>query len=132
MAIDDLIAIRSETVAGFESIPHPRIPLPRDLYRASGYERDNSMGTNLANDDEMRTLAEQVNAAARNDWRATPLVPGASVSSADIAVSNPADRRQVIGNWQAADSATVERALANAVAAQPGWYGTPSASRAAS
>ena len=131
VAIDDLIRDPVETVAGFESIPHPRIPLPRDLYRASGYERDNSMGINLANDDQLRTLAEQVNAATRNDWRATSLVPGASVSSADIVVTNPADRRQVIGHWQAADSATVERALANAVAAQPGWNRTPAASRAA-
>jgi RHH-type proline utilization regulon transcriptional repressor/proline dehydrogenase/delta 1-pyrroline-5-carboxylate dehydrogenase len=34
-------------------------------------------------------------------------------------VTNPADRREVVGQWQAADSATVERALQNAVAAHP-------------
>src|SRR5690606_26937047 len=48
-----------------------------------------------------------------------------------IAVTNPADRRQRVGQWQAADAATVERALANAVDAQPAWDATPAASRAA-
>ena len=36
-------------------------------------------------------------------------------------MTNPADRREIVGQWQAADSATVEQALRNAVAAQPAW-----------
>jgi RHH-type proline utilization regulon transcriptional repressor/proline dehydrogenase/delta 1-pyrroline-5-carboxylate dehydrogenase len=136
VAIDDLIRDPVETVAGFDSIPHPRIPLPRDLYRSQGHERDNSMGINLANDDQLRALAAQVNAAVRGDWRAAPLVPGANASGAPastsmIAVTNPADRRDIVGQWQAADSAAVEQALRNAVAAQPAWDATPAASRAA-
>jgi RHH-type proline utilization regulon transcriptional repressor/proline dehydrogenase/delta 1-pyrroline-5-carboxylate dehydrogenase len=131
VAIDDLVRDPVETVSGFESIPHPRIPLPRALYRSQGFDRDNSMGINLANDDQLRALAAQVNAATRDDWRATPLVPGASAAGADIAVSYPADRRQLVGQWRAADAATVERALRNAVAAQPQWDGTPAAARAA-
>jgi len=130
VAIDDLIRDPVETVAGFASIPHPRIPLPRDVYRAQGSDRDNSMGINLANDAQLRTLAEQVNAAV-TDWRAAPLVPGAKSSAASIAVTNPADRRQTVGQWQPADSATVEQALRNAVDAQPAWDATPAASRAA-
>ncbi|WP_425481313.1 bifunctional proline dehydrogenase/L-glutamate gamma-semialdehyde dehydrogenase PutA [Luteimonas gilva] len=130
VAIDDLIRDPVETVAAFESIPHPRIPLPVDLYRSQGFERDNSMGINLANDDQLRALAEQVNASTAN-WRAAPLVPGAKASGPDIAVTNPADRRQTVGQWQAADADTVEKALQNAVAAQPAWDRTPAASRAA-
>jgi RHH-type proline utilization regulon transcriptional repressor/proline dehydrogenase/delta 1-pyrroline-5-carboxylate dehydrogenase len=130
VAIDDLIRDPVETVAGFDSIPHPRIPLPRDLYRSQGHERDNSMGINLANDDQLRALAEQVNAATRSDWRAAPLVPGAKVSGASVAVANPADHRETVGQWQAADSAVVDQALRNAIAAQPAWDATPAASRA--
>ena len=131
VAIDDLIRDPVETVSAFDSIPHPRIPLPVDLYRSQGHERDNSMGINLANDAQLRALADQINAAVTGDWIAAPLVPGASVSSDRIAVTNPADRRQVVGHWQPADSATVEKALQNAVAAQPAWDATPAASRAA-
>src|SRR5688500_18033332 len=129
VAIDDLIRDPIETVAAFDSIPHPRIPLPVDLYRSQGFARNNSMGINLANDDQLRELAKQVNAATA-DWRAAPLVPGAKISGPNIAVTNPADRRQTVGQWQAADAETVERALQNAVAAQPAWDRMPAASRA--
>jgi RHH-type proline utilization regulon transcriptional repressor/proline dehydrogenase/delta 1-pyrroline-5-carboxylate dehydrogenase len=134
--IDELIRDPVETVSAFAAIPHPRIPLPVDLYRSQAApnqsaERDNSMGFNLANDDQLRALAEQVNAATTQDWRAAPLVPGATTVGPNIAVTNPADRRQTVGQWQAADAGTVERALQNAVAAQPGWDATPAASRAA-
>lgn len=78
------------------------------------------MGANLANDNDLRALAERINAAVR-PWRAAPLVPGAVVASAALPVTNPADRRQAVGEWQPADSAAVEKALANAVAAQPAW-----------
>lgn len=131
IAIGDLIQDPVETVAAFDSIPHPRIPLPADLYRSYGHDRTNSMGVNLANDQQLQTLAADVNAAARTDWRAAPLVPGANPAGPDIAVTNPADRREIVGQWKAADSVTVELALNNAVAAQAAWDATPAASRAA-
>ncbi|RDZ26087.1 bifunctional proline dehydrogenase/L-glutamate gamma-semialdehyde dehydrogenase PutA [Lysobacter silvisoli] len=130
VAIDELIQDPVETVSAFASIPHPRIPLPADLYRSFGYDRTNSMGVNLANDQQLHSLADQVNAAIK-DWRAAPLVPGANAGGPDIAVTNPADRRETVGQWRAADSATVELALKNAVAAQEAWDATPAASRAA-
>ena len=138
--IDDLVRDPVEVVAGFESIPHPRIPLPVDLYRSFAgpgrtAERSNSMGVNLANDDQLRALAGQIGAAVAaagpQGWQAGPLVPSAAAPGPDIAITSPADRRQRIGQWRAADAATVERALANAVAAQPAWDATPAASRAA-
>ncbi|WP_262378606.1 bifunctional proline dehydrogenase/L-glutamate gamma-semialdehyde dehydrogenase PutA [Luteimonas viscosa] len=140
VSIDDLVRDPVEVVAGFEAIAHPRIPLPVDLYRgftaSTGQDdRSNSMGVNLANDDRLRTLAEQVDAAVaaagEQGWRAAPLVPGAAIAGPDIAVTNPADRRQRIGQWQAADDAAVECALRNAVTAHPAWDATPAASRAA-
>ena len=139
VSIDDLIHDPIETVSAFDAIPHPRIPLPIDLYRSflaldSSNDRDNSMGLNLANDAQLHTLAQQINAAVASDpsksWRAAPLVPGANVSGAAIVVTNPADRRQTVGQWQPADSATVEKALQNAVVAQPAWDAMPAASRA--
>ncbi len=134
--IADLIRDPVETVAAFDSIPHPRIPLPVDLFRTPSAhnvptsDRNNSMGANLANDNDLRLLAERVNASVKS-WRAAPLVPGAVIATAASPVTNPADRRQVVGQWQPADASIVDRALQNAVAAQPGWDRTPAASRAA-
>ena len=128
----DLVADPVATVAAYESKPHPRIPQPLDLFRSYGEERNNSMGANLANDDTLAALAASINDAIR-DWQATPLVPGIEASglkSLPQAVTNPADRRERIGQWVPADAAAVDRALANAVAAQDGWDRMPAASRA--
>ncbi|MFN6507388.1 bifunctional proline dehydrogenase/L-glutamate gamma-semialdehyde dehydrogenase PutA [Xanthomonas translucens] len=129
VAIEDLIRDPVEAVSAFASIPHPKIPLPADLLRSQNHNRKNSMGANLANDNDLRALADQLNAAIK-PWQAAPLVPGAVLAGDALPVTNPADRRQVVGRWQPADAATVEKALANAVAAQPGWNRTPAASRA--
>ena len=135
VAIDDLIRDPVEQVAAFDAIAHPRIPLPVDLFRSFAASnphdtRSNSMGVNLANDDQMRTLADAIQTANRVSITATPLVPGAAGTGAAIAVTNPADRRDVVGHWHAADRATVERAITNAVDAQEAWNATPAASRA--
>lgn len=128
--IDELVRDPVEVVAAFEQIPHPRIPLPVDLYRSQNQPRDNSMGINLANDEQLRALAAELNNAGSGSWEAAPLVPGYSASGAKIPVTNPADRREVVGHWLPADSAAVEKALENAIAAQPGWDATPVDSRA--
>ena len=117
VSIRDLVADPCETVRTFSSKPHPRIPLPVGIY---GELRKNSMGVNLANDDELRTLAEAVN-APHAPWVAQPLVPGATSAEKPRAVTNPADRRETIGESRNADVATIDQALANGVAAQPEW-----------
>jgi RHH-type proline utilization regulon transcriptional repressor/proline dehydrogenase/delta 1-pyrroline-5-carboxylate dehydrogenase len=122
----ELVADPVATVEGFASIPHPRIPNPSQLFAP---ERINSMGVNLANENELAQLAASINAAVKA-WSAAPIVPGGKSSAAPVEVTNPADRRQVIGSWQPADTALVERALANAEAAFAPWDKTPAASRA--
>ncbi len=130
VAIDDLIRDPVEVVSGFASIPHPRIPLPVDLYRSQSHDRSNSMGVNLANDAQLAALAEQIRTAT-GPWTAGPLVPGATSAGDTIEVTSPADRRVRVGQWQAADTATVEQALRNATAAHADWNAMPAASRAA-
>ncbi|MFY2763685.1 bifunctional proline dehydrogenase/L-glutamate gamma-semialdehyde dehydrogenase PutA [Arenimonas sp. MALMAid1274] len=125
----ELVADPVAMVSAYASKPHTRIPQPVDLFRFAGEARNNSMGANLSNDDTLAALATSINAAVKT-WEARPLVPGASVSGAAVSVTNPADRRERIGQWLGADSAAVEKALANAVAAQDGWDRLPAASRA--
>ncbi|MDE2244720.1 MAG: bifunctional proline dehydrogenase/L-glutamate gamma-semialdehyde dehydrogenase PutA, partial [Xanthomonadaceae bacterium] len=124
--VRELVADPCETAAAHAHKAHPRIPLPINLYLPV---RINSMGFNSANDDDLRAMAAAVNAALA-PRRAAPLVPGVSSTGPEVAVSDPADRRRVIGHWQAADAATVEHALTQATAAQPDWDATPAESRA--
>ncbi|EIL99076.1 bifunctional proline dehydrogenase/L-glutamate gamma-semialdehyde dehydrogenase PutA [Rhodanobacter denitrificans] len=127
LPVRELVADPCETVRRFASIPHPRIPLPVNLY---GELRKNSMGINFSNDNELKALAEAV-ATKAGPWTAEPLVPGAKGNGPTVPVTNPADRRQAVGSYVSADAALVDQALANAVAAQPGWDRLPVASRAA-
>ena len=141
--VRELVADPCETVRSFASqhlsnLAHPRIPLPVNLYgenaalapSSNSVSRKNSMGVNFANDNELKTLADAVNANA-GPWNAGPLVPNARSSGPTLQVTNPADRRQTVGSYVAADSATVAQAITSAVAAQPGWDRLPAASRAA-
>jgi RHH-type proline utilization regulon transcriptional repressor/proline dehydrogenase/delta 1-pyrroline-5-carboxylate dehydrogenase len=130
----ELVADPVAAVDAYDAKPHPRIPQPLDLYRSFGEDRNNSMGANLSNDDTLASLAESINAAVRV-WEAGPLVAGARAEASGLkslpqVVSNPADRRERVGQWTGADAATVEKALANAVAAHDGWDALPAASRA--
>jgi len=136
--IKDLVADPVETVRGFASKPHPRIPQPIGLFGDSSsapsqnspsITRKNSMGVNFGNDNELKALADAVG-AVKADWSATPLVPGATSAEPLQDVTNPADRRVKIGTKQQADAATIDRSLTNAVAAQPAWDTLPVASRA--
>ena len=130
VAIDELIRNPVAAVESFASIPHPKIPLPRELLRSQNHDRTNSMGINFADDNTLKALAAQLDQYT-GPWQATALVPGAQPTGTAVTVTNPADRRQQVGSWTPADAATVERALANAAAAQPGWNATPAAGRAA-
>lgn len=126
LSIRDLVADPVEVVRHFTTKPHPRIPQPAGLF---GEQRKNSMGANLGNDNELKALADAI-AASAQAWTAVPLVPGGKSGAATIDVTDPADRRRVVGTWQPADAALVDKALANAVAAQPEWDRLPAAGRA--
>ncbi len=137
--VRELVADPCESVRRFPSIPHPRIPLPVNIYAGNAalaqhpnfVSRKNSMGVNFSNDNELKAMADAVNAHA-GPWTAGPLVPGGAAATATaMAVTHPADRRQTVGHYTPADAATVDRALANAVAAHQGWDRLPAASRAA-
>ena len=125
-AIADIVTDPATVVAGFASIQHPRIDTPEQLF---GDQRKNSMGINLANDNDLRQLANQMNAAIK-PWVAGPLVPGYQATQTALPVTNPADRRQQVGVWTPADAAGATAALENATAAQAAWDATPAAARA--
>ena len=125
----DLVADPVATVRANALSPHPHIPQPRDLFRSQNEPRTNSMGINLANDAQLRELATQINTAVK-PWSARPLVPGATAFGGSVKVTNPADRREAVGEYLAASEANVQQALANGVKAQPGWDALPAASRA--
>lgn len=126
LAIEDLVRDPCDTVATQGPGPHPRIPLPVGMF---GDTRRNSMGINLASATNLRELAAAI-AAESGPWHAAPLVPGYATRSMPRSALDPTDRRRLVGSVVDADADAVERALANAVAAQADWDRTPVAERA--
>src|SRR6516225_5479078 len=65
--IDEIIADPITRLARLPVKPHPRIPLPRDLYAP---ERKNARGLDLADPTTLTALREGLAAALRRPWRA--------------------------------------------------------------
>ena len=107
--------------------PHPRIPLPPDLYR----ERANSQGLDLNDETALRGLGAAFARFGGQRWQTGPLLAGAVHACAAQDITNPADRRDVVGQVVEADGTDVETALAAAEAYALSWQTTPAAMRAA-
>jgi RHH-type proline utilization regulon transcriptional repressor/proline dehydrogenase/delta 1-pyrroline-5-carboxylate dehydrogenase len=123
ISVDELAAdpVAQVAAASPPGAPHPRIALPRDLYGAA---RANSAGVDLASESSLAALAEAVSSSAARLWRAAA---SESATGPRLEISNPADRRDLVGHVIEADPAQVDRALATAAAATP----LPPATRAA-
>src|SRR5438477_189895 len=65
--IDDIVADPVARLAALPHKPHPKIPLPRDLFQP---ERCNSQGLDLADPHGLTELQAALAAAARRPWRA--------------------------------------------------------------
>lgn len=118
-------AAQAEGQAG---LPHPGIALPRALY---GAERANSSGIDLSNEHRLASLAGALLRPGAA-WQALPLIDGQPrTAGTPQPVTNPADRRDVVGQVTEATAADAADAVAAAVAAGPAWAATPPAERAA-
>jgi len=129
LPIEEVVADPVETVRALPDKPHPKIPLPADLY---GAERRNARGIDLSDPNTLERLAEGMRAALARPLVARPIVDGAEAASgAPRAITDPADRRRQVGEAFEADAETVARALDVAARAAPGWAATPAEERAA-
>jgi len=126
--IDEIIADPMARLRGLRRKPHPRIPLPRDLY---GAERRNSSGPDLSSRAELAALKSELEAAARHAWTAAPIVGGTELEGSTRAAHDPTHRVRTIGTVTDAGVEHVDRALARAAAAAPDWDATPASARAA-
>ena len=126
--IDEIVADPIAPLAALPQKPHPKIPLPRDLFQP---ERRNSQGLDLADPRALADLRQGLAEALRQPARAAPIVGGTELAGTKTSVFDPSDRRRQIGTVVAAGPEAVEQALARAVHAAPSWNNTPAEQRAA-
>src|SRR5215472_6694707 len=126
--IDKIIADPIAQLAGLPSKPHPRIPLPRDLYSPA---RRNSGGIDLNNPPALAALRLGLAEALRRPWTAGPIIGGIEQPSLGEPVLDPSDRRRQVGIVATAGPHELDRALARAQRSAPSWDRTPADERAA-
>jgi RHH-type proline utilization regulon transcriptional repressor/proline dehydrogenase/delta 1-pyrroline-5-carboxylate dehydrogenase len=126
--IDEIIADPISRLARLPVKPHPRIPLPRDLY---GPERANSRGLDLNDPSELTALRDALTEALAHSWTAAPIVCGVEQPGAGETALDPSDRRRRIGEVVAAGPKDVDQALARAMGSALFWDRTPAGERAA-
>ncbi|EGT4356327.1 trifunctional transcriptional regulator/proline dehydrogenase/L-glutamate gamma-semialdehyde dehydrogenase [Cronobacter sakazakii] len=134
LSLDDLVADPVSAVEqlaaqeGRVGLPHPKIPLPQDLY---GEGRVNSAGLDLANEHRLASLSSSLLNSALQKWRALPMLEN-TVDDGELApVINPAEPRDIVGYAREATEAEVAQALESAVNNAPIWFATPPQERAA-
>ena len=125
--VEKIIADPVADLRARPSKPHPRIPLPRDLYGAA---RLNSRGCDLSDERELRPLAAEMLAATKEIWRAAPLIGGKPVSGGTRPIHDPADHRRPVGEAIDAAVSDADRALTLAQAACGAWNRRPADQRA--
>jgi len=108
--------------------PHPRIPLPRDLY---GPARETSRGLDLDHAPVQAALRDGLAAALCQPRSAAPIIDGIEQPGAAEPVFDPSDRRRQVGMVVAAGPREIDRALGRALFSAPSWDRTPAAERAA-
>lgn len=109
-------------------LPHPKIPLPRDLYGAG---RLNSAGLDLANEHRLASLSSALLNSAAQKWLALPVLADATEEGEMTPLVNPAEPGDIVGFVREASEAEVDRALVSAVNQGPIWFATPPQERAA-
>ncbi len=126
--IADIIADPVVEVGKLAEIPHPRIPLPLNLFPG----RLNSKGMALWDDGTRERLASGMKAALSTPIEATALLDGTPIRTGPLRqITSPADRSITAGSVWEADEATVVRAMESASAAQADWDLLRGAARAA-
>ncbi len=126
--IDEIVADPAARLARLRVKPHPRIPLPSDLYMPA---RRNSRGLDLDHPPALTALRDELAEALRRPWHAAPIIGGVEQPGAAEPVLDPSDRRRRVGTAVVAGPEEVDRALSRAVASAPAWERMPAGERAA-
>ena len=124
--IEEVIADPVARLRDTTPAPHPRIPLPADIYP----DRRNSSGINLADPIALHALATAMATAAERPWRATPSIILKEASSQEQAVNDPGDRRRRVGAVIPTDAAALDSIIGAAATTAPRWNATPAERRA--
>jgi RHH-type proline utilization regulon transcriptional repressor/proline dehydrogenase/delta 1-pyrroline-5-carboxylate dehydrogenase len=125
--VEEIVTDPIDDALKHNCLPHPRIPLPRDLFAPA---RENSDGLNFADPYERRELMETVQRESESQVHACPLIDGEEIRSDNAtAVNSPASNRTIgTVSWTPADR--IDDAVRHAVGGFKPWRDTDVETRA--
>jgi RHH-type proline utilization regulon transcriptional repressor/proline dehydrogenase/delta 1-pyrroline-5-carboxylate dehydrogenase len=116
--IAEIIADPVDDVGKLQSVPHPRIPLPRDLFAP----RINSAGLPLWDETTRTLLLAELAEASRRSLTALPIVAGRELRNGQARpVTAPHNPRIIVGEVVEASEKAASEALSIASNAQREW-----------
>lgn len=116
--IATVIADPIAKTAGRKTKPHPRIPLPCDIFEG---ERRSAAGIDLSDPLSLAALADGMAKMQATEWIAAPLVNGEEPVRQAREILDPSNRQSMVGRVIESSSGDVEAALASAYQAAPDW-----------
>jgi len=131
VAVAEIVRDPISEIERLESYAHSRLPLPRALYA----ERRNSRGIDLGNPPDVEELRKEISMRRPGKPAAAPvagpIINGVLLPGTTHAVTNPSDRRDVVGHTRDANAAEIGMAFDAAAAEFSRWNLRGGESRAA-
>ena len=126
--IEEIIADPINAVERLENKPHPKIPLPIELF---GDARINSIGAALADWQDLEPLKEKLRAQEAKTWLATSIIGGVEQAGAkEEVILDPTDQRRLIGKIETAHDSQIDETMQRAARAHLTWDRTSAGDRA--
>ncbi len=119
VAVADIVRDPITELERLEGFANPRLPIPGALYT----NRRNSLGPDTGDPTVLEALRRGLAERRSSKHAAGPIVGGLSAPGETHAVTNPADRRDRVGESRDATAAEIARAFDVCSAAQAGWSG---------
>lgn len=126
--VADIITDPIAKTAALASIPHPKIPLPQNIYQ--GY-RNNSAGIDLSDTLRLAALDKALEQAANQIWQAKPILGDVEVVGQAMPIMSPNDHSYQVGTVIEATKQHVDLAIALAAKSAQAWSMQPLEERAA-
>lgn len=125
--ISDLIADPEDKIKKLTTVPHPGIPLPKDIYldtdpQIDGEERKNSQGIDLTNRNHLSNLKKEMEKVEDNNWEAAPTFSLSSKRKRKKEkVINPYNHKQTVGYVTEAVDEEIQLAIEKASSVAFEW-----------
>lgn len=118
LPIEEMVSDPVQKLASLEQKPHPKIPLPHDLFAP---KRANSMGLDLSDPNAFLPVLQEVVKFASIEYKATPTAQTLKNGLEVIERFSPIHRQHLLGTITLATKEVAENTLRNADKAFSSW-----------